>query len=471
MLIALGIFVLLLVGVRLYAAWEAEADLAKAVAEADVSDPVWRWEDLEKQRAVITDEGNGATVVLAAAKQIPDSWLSPPETDIEATLRKKVIFDLLRTNEPVQLLGSELLTMFRDEVDPQKSALVAGRKLLQCPTGRFSVAWTKDVLTTPLPHLKECRKLINLFELAGALCANEGNASEATSYVEMTLNVGRAVGTEPQSSSQLARVACQHAAVRMVERILALNADVGDVTELGNDLMKEAQTDLVLLTARADRALWQRFCQAVYDGEISQSGPFFSATANELERWLYHRVWVRYGQGMSLRFMNEAVAIAKQPTDKQRDLWVEFDEKCWRFRATSTSSLEIRRALGYLMVPATIKVAEAQRKSQMYLTCAAVAIAAERFRLQEKRWPENLEELTPRFIPEVPRDYFRPAPISLRHVDDGLVIYSVGHDGKDHGGIIDRKGAAGYGSDIGFRLWNPDKRRQPPPAKAEEKKP
>jgi hypothetical protein len=99
----------------------------------------------------------------------------------------------------------------------------------------------------------------------------------------------------------------------------------------------------------------------------------------------------------------------------------------------------------------------------MYLTCAAVAIAAERFRLQEEHWPENLEQLTPRFLSVVPRDYFRPAPLSLRHVDDGLVIYSVGHDGKDHGGVLDRKGVAGYGSDIGFRLWNPDKRRQPPP--------
>jgi hypothetical protein len=449
--------------VRLCAAWEAEADLAKAVAEADASDSGWRWEELEKQRAVVPHETNGAVVVLAAAKHIPAGSIKQAAEQTEESALSSRILDALQKQEPVQILEPELLKALAGQVASQQPALVEARKLLQCPAGRFSVDWTPDGVSTPLPHLEECRKLVQLLELGSASSAHNGDTSEAVSLVQMKLNVGRAIGTEPHIVSQLTRVACQRAAVRMLERVLALNVDKGDLTGLGNELTREAQTDLVLLMARGERAAWQRFYQLVYDGEISQSGPFFSATANELERWLYHRVWIRYGQGMNLEFMNEAVAIAKQPIAKQRDLWDAFDEKCKRFRAVSTSSLEIRRALGYLPVPSTIKLAEAQRKSQMYLTCAAVAIAAERFRLQEKRWPENLVELTSRFMKEVPRDYFRPAPLSLRRVDDGLVIYSVGHDGKDHGGVLGRKGVAGYGTDVGFRLWDPDKRRQPRP--------
>jgi hypothetical protein len=46
-------------------------------------------------------------------------------------------------------------------------------------------------------------------------------------------------------------------------------------------------------------------------------------------------------------------------------------------------------------------------------------------------------------------------------LDDGVVIYSVGADGKDNGGKLD-KNPTKDGTDRGFRLWDVPKRRQPP---------
>ena len=46
---------------------------------------------------------------------------------------------------------------------------------------------------------------------------------------------------------------------------------------------------------------------------------------------------------------------------------------------------------------------------------------------------------------------------------DGIVIYSVSEDMVDNGGRIDRESNPFEpGMDIGFRLWNPESRRQPP---------
>ena len=73
----------------------------------------------------------------------------------------------------------------------------------------------------------------------------------------------------------------------------------------------------------------------------------------------------------------------------------------------------------------------------------------------------------PRFLAAVPKDTFAERPPCCRRTEDGLVIYSVGVDGKDNGGILGNGVAPG--TDIGFRLWDVEHRRQPaPPMKPEE---
>ena len=67
-------------------------------------------------------------------------------------------------------------------------------------------------------------------------------------------------------------------------------------------------------------------------------------------------------------------------------------------------------------------------------------------------------------LTRVPEDPFDGNPLRMRHPSDGLVIYSVGkkkdydgtcYDTFDHDHDFDRAGKE-------FRLWNPDRRHQPP---------
>jgi hypothetical protein len=79
-------------------------------------------------------------------------------------------------------------------------------------------------------------------------------------------------------------------------------------------------------------------------------------------------------------------------------------------------------------------------------------------------------DLIPEYLDRVPQDCFRKAPLIFRKLPDGLVIYSVGPDGEDDGGLIIRgerpppkERGVPANEDIGFRLWDVDQRRQPPP--------
>ena len=65
---------------------------------------------------------------------------------------------------------------------------------------------------------------------------------------------------------------------------------------------------------------------------------------------------------------------------------------------------------------------------------AITAIAIERFRLARGKLPENLNELTPQFLTNVPTDPFNDEPLLYHRLSKGYVIYSVGLDGHDDGG-------------------------------------
>ncbi|MBN8248347.1 MAG: hypothetical protein J0L84_13010 [Verrucomicrobia bacterium] len=69
------------------------------------------------------------------------------------------------------------------------------------------------------------------------------------------------------------------------------------------------------------------------------------------------------------------------------------------------------------------------------LRAGATACAIERFRQREGSLPESLEALVPVFMASIPTDAFTGRPLSYRRLDRGFVVYGVGEDGADNGGL------------------------------------
>ena len=76
-------------------------------------------------------------------------------------------------------------------------------------------------------------------------------------------------------------------------------------------------------------------------------------------------------------------------------------------------------------------VAEAQRR------VIVTAIALERYRGKHGAYPGTLVSLAPEFLKAVPEDFMDSQPLRFQLTEDGhFVLYSVGLDCKDHGGIV-----------------------------------
>jgi hypothetical protein len=94
------------------------------------------------------------------------------------------------------------------------------------------------------------------------------------------------------------------------------------------------------------------------------------------------------------------------------------------------------------------------------LVAAQVGVAAERYRLAHGGWPQDLAQLVPTYLREVPTDPYDGQPLRYRQTADGVVLYSVGPDRTDNQGNLVRFAPAD-GHDFGFQLWDVAKRRKP----------
>jgi len=79
-------------------------------------------------------------------------------------------------------------------------------------------------------------------------------------------------------------------------------------------------------------------------------------------------------------------------------------------------------------------------KSDAQHATAVAALAIARFQAKSGRLPKDLAALVPEYLVAVPLDPFDGKPIKYKQSDRGVVVYSIGADMVDDGGVpVDEK--------------------------------
>jgi hypothetical protein len=447
---------------------EANQELSEVIAETERLDPRWRLEDVEAGRAVIPAERNSAEVAMAATKMMPKLWPvwdhPPAQEPPEAALKREVLRESLWDLEPQRQLSQVQITALRVEMERAKAARDEARKLAYLTEGRYPITYSDDWIGTLMPHLQGTREIANLLAWDVVLRAQDKEADGALESCRAIFNTGRSVGDEPFIISELVRIALRAVAVGKVERALAQGqpSDAA-LAELQKLLEKEEAERLTLTALRGERAGFDHLLEAFQTGRKTLTDRDLKALSGlnrssgedreQLEAMdLRVPGLIPAQRAAMLRYMNQGVEIAKLPPEQQQKEFAQWD-----------ASAKDQPALVCLLAPAVSKIIAADQRARAQLRCAAAALAAERYRLKRGSWPTGWDSLvTTACLREVPVDVFDGKPLRLKRVKDGLVIYSVGPDGEDNGGNLDRTNPTPKGKDLGFRLWDVQKRRQPP---------
>ena len=91
--------------------------------------------------------------------------------------------------------------------------------------------------------------------------------------------------------------------------------------------------------------------------------------------------------------------------------------------------------LNELLLPALTQAMEAEDRGTTRSQLAQLAYALAGYRAKKGRYPKELSQLAPRYIPKVPRDLFSGRSFRYEADSDDFLLYSVGTNGKDDGGL------------------------------------
>ena len=441
-----------------------EHTLAETVARIEALDPGWRWESLDAARKFPPDDQNSARLIpkiKALSAKEWGKWATGDSTrllDIASNVRY-----------PAWVLKS-----VRDDLAASPEAIKVSRTLMGLPQGNRKIVLAENPLSTLLEDTQNTRHVVDVLRWDTVVSLEDGKNALVAADLVAGLNASRSIGDEPFMISQLIRIATRSVTVRSIERAIAQSVQTKEIealqlAALQDALAVDAEEPLLLNGIRGERAMFDILLAKIGDGSLdmlestagraSKGKPDF-----KLGEWLY-RGRVPADRAFALQWLTDGVEAARLPLHEQPAA----------FAAIPEPPNDKEHILSRLLLPTVDKVASAHWRNVGEARCAIAGIACERFRLKHGRWPATLVELCPQFLREVPLDPYNGQSLRLANQTDGIVVHTVSptklpkrsetNDIAEQ--ILNKRKATRpglpHGIDIGFRLWNPESRRLPPP--------
>ncbi len=180
------------------------------------------------------------------------------------------------------------------------------------------------------------------------------------------------------------------------------------------------------------------------------SNPFDDSSPLFFTNFSYFVDW-----NIGMRLANESydrlVSIAGENVDHKRIEGLrefEAELELWERQISEPSAVIMTWASGprargrwagkmmtVMLLPAAVQVAEAHAETNVHHDLIKIAIALELWRRERGEYPQTIDQLSPSQLDPIPPDRFTGNPLRYETTKDGYLLYSVGRDKQDDGGI------------------------------------
>jgi hypothetical protein len=143
------------------------------------------------------------------------------------------------------------------------------------------------------------------------------------------------------------------------------------------------------------------------------------------DRW-YRPLFLYDELTTARKIILDAHTIAAKPYYKSVEDWKRWDK-------SAKSSRGIMAAISVPFYGRRIEINLLEAEAGVGLTNLALATSA--YHAEHAAYPGSLEDLTPNYISHIPTDPFSGKPLKMASVEGGLILYSIGPDLRDDGGI------------------------------------
>lgn len=294
---------------------------------------------------------------------------------------------------------------------------------------RYPADFTQGI-NMPLEHVQSLRAGTRLLALEAHVRAHRGDARGAARSIRAIFMLAESLQQEPILISQLVRYALEGIAQGLLQRQLpAVEFSDEDLDGL------QAHVRVVDYSEGVQRAMMGERVMGI----MAVRDPFSGDPSGEpaIPGW---RLLCNANLSAYLKCMNRIIAATKRPWPEARREMAQIDRDSEAAVSGGSAFNQPGHLWAALQVPAIEGFLDAAARGTASNRATDAVIAVERFRREKGRLPEKLEELVPKFLPQVPIDPFDGQPLRYVVRNDEYIIYSVGKDGADNGGQGDEAG-------------------------------
>ncbi len=275
----------------------------------------------------------------------------------------------------------------------------------------------------------DMRSAALLLNLRAILKADENDALSAADSLLSALKVIHSLGTKPTLYEWAERRATSSNSVSTLEYVLnRVDLDGDQLRQISESLSVLHGPDLTKTAFIGERCLVLEGFDSHLDYWCNcGQGTRAENAISRVVASLYRAVGLRdMDQAFYLDIMADAVAGTKLSFPEFQRLREEIAD---RWDSTSRVRFLIHNVYtGYYTLRLEFRLIARLR-------CAETALAIERYRLANGRIPEMLSDLVPGYLEAVPEDPFDGKELRYKKLEPGYVVYSVGRDLEDQGGM------------------------------------
>jgi hypothetical protein len=308
---------------------------------------------------------------------------------------------------------------------------------------RFGSHWKDGPFTSATPDLVQLRTLAQQIAVLASYAAEEKNPELAVQMLERGFLFTQTIQSDSVVYHMIKQASLGlmvNTSERCLNRIQLNEQQIGRLLKA----IPGKSTGQLLNALRAEKrsGIWLfqevKSGKALYD-VLSQSGlvPY--------EPWwklLWHRIVSRQKAYDDRDFVNYLVLYQSMLETTNLAPMEAMTEIARVHEIYNTNAVSEAGQIAAMSIKRSML---ASMESDASLNVLQTALAVEGFRLAHAgRIPASLPELVPDFLPAVPRDLFDGQPLRFKTLPRGYVIYSIGADGVDDGGLEKTNNAARY---------------------------
>lgn len=370
----------------------------------------------------VSDRDNAALIYQQAFNRMwtaeddpPPNWLAL--TDQLNPVRATVEFDW--NDRPVtELLNEHTQTL---ELLRQAAAL---------PDCYFERDYGSPSVPMLVPELGRFRNGAQMLAIEARHALSQGDTQRAAENINAIFNMAEHVQREPILMVGLAAVSIEHLAVEVLQEAL------GDAEQ--NDALARAVEPQPMIS-------YHRSIQRCFVMEEAFGLSIFSDFGSDSGRHLVHLLNPEQAAFFDTPGVGPLYRVFVLPDDLTgfRRVMRQSQQACtlpwWRampelqrvqheFEATGQGMLT------KMIFPALVTAVQYFEEADARHDMARLAVAMIRHLHENQRYPDDFDDLAPRYMTTVPNDPFTGKPFKRIRRDGALVLYSIGADLTDDGG-------------------------------------